>query len=422
MRRKALALLCFHVLSSPANAFCTALQNNTWAAFVEAVSESLDYGFAFLCPFEITGKDCPSYEDYPDGLAVSQSSDHFLICDPFLYGYDVDSECIIDCPGRHFTVDGSSQLTVERFTLSGATNSSIKVEEGGSLKLFNSIVINNAGIYGGAIHGGSNSIIDIEYSQFFRNTASYGGSMYGSQDCSVEVTNSIFEENIASIAGGAIATEVWADAKFDNTKFHRNEAASGGAMYLAEYSNIGVFSSDFEGNVAINGGALYNSGFLDIYNANFKENYAEDSGGALYIDAGSRTLLQRNHFISNEAQKFGPAVNNQFNMETNISENTGCGNVARSTNKVQCDGIFNFGTGQCQPFDNECEVPTTPPAITASPSAASSFAPSIAPTIINSEIPSDLPSLVPSTVLGSSSEIPSDLPSLIPSQLPTRSV
>ena len=140
-----------------------------------------------------------------------------------------------------------------------------------------------------------------------------------------------------------------------------------------------------------------------------------------------RDRLQRNYFISNEAQKFGPAVNNQFNMETNISKNTGCGNVARSTNKVQCDGIFDFGTGQCQPFDNECEVPTTPPAITASPSAASSFAPSIAPTIINSEIPSDLPSLIPSqlptsTVLGSSSEIPSDLPSLIPSQLPTRSV
>jgi hypothetical protein len=52
----------------------------------------------------------------------------------------MDTECIIDCPGRHFTVSQLSSLTLERMILSGATDSSIKVEEGGSITVINSIL------------------------------------------------------------------------------------------------------------------------------------------------------------------------------------------------------------------------------------------------------------------------------------------
>lgn len=122
--------------------FCTNLKNDTWAGFVDAVSGDLDQtGFAVLCPFEISGDGCQGIEEYPEGLRIKESESQVLIsCDSFLFGYHQQStECVIDCSGRHFTVPESSSLTLERIILSGATESSIKIEEGGSVTIINSI-------------------------------------------------------------------------------------------------------------------------------------------------------------------------------------------------------------------------------------------------------------------------------------------
>jgi hypothetical protein len=119
--------------------FCIPLNNNTWAGFAQAVVESSAYGLTVLCPFEISGDRCPSQDLYPDGFVVDGQSDIFISCDPFLYGYNINTECVIDCPGRHFTVLQSSSLTLERMILSGATDSSIKVEEDGLVTVINSI-------------------------------------------------------------------------------------------------------------------------------------------------------------------------------------------------------------------------------------------------------------------------------------------
>ena len=118
--------------------FCTTLRSNTWEGFVEAMEEAIDYGLAVLCPFKIEGDGCSNVES---GFLVKDNTNVIVSCDPFLYGYQTNSECVIDCPGRHFTVDGSSQLTLERFTLSGATNSSIMIEAGGNLKVINSMLM-----------------------------------------------------------------------------------------------------------------------------------------------------------------------------------------------------------------------------------------------------------------------------------------
>ena len=120
--------------------FCTSLNNSTWAGFVEGVKESSQNGLAILCPFEIKGEGCPSQEDYPLGLVVDDLEEVFISCDRFQYGFNTNSDCKIDCPGRHFTVSELSKLTLERLILSGATDSSIKVEEGGSLTIKNSIL------------------------------------------------------------------------------------------------------------------------------------------------------------------------------------------------------------------------------------------------------------------------------------------
>lgn len=120
--------------------FCTSLNNDTWAGFVQGVQDSSQNGLAILCPFEIRGDGCPSPEDYPLGLVVDDSAGVLISCDRFQYGFNPNTECTIDCPGRHFTVAELSKLTLERLILSGATDSSIKVEEGGSLTVKNSIL------------------------------------------------------------------------------------------------------------------------------------------------------------------------------------------------------------------------------------------------------------------------------------------
>ena len=121
--------------------FCTSLNNETWAGFVQGVQDStFANGLAILCPFEIRGDGCPSEEQFPLGLVVDDLAEVFISCDRFQYGLNTNSECTIDCPGRHFTVSELSKLTLERLVLSGATDSSIKVEEGGSLTLKNSIL------------------------------------------------------------------------------------------------------------------------------------------------------------------------------------------------------------------------------------------------------------------------------------------
>jgi hypothetical protein len=122
--------------------WCTQLADDTWSSFVEAVSDSSR--LAVLCPFVISGDGCPSVEDYPQGYVLNGESDQIIIvCDPFLYSggsyNSYSTECIIDCPGRHFTVGPSARLTLDSLVLAGATDSSVQVVANGRLEVVNSI-------------------------------------------------------------------------------------------------------------------------------------------------------------------------------------------------------------------------------------------------------------------------------------------
>lgn len=122
--------------------FCTPLANDTWAAMVQAVMDS--YRLAVLCPFRISGDGCPSNDEYPEGLVLGREDSGVMIieCDTHsLNPYEADDRtksCTIDCPGRHFTVRSSAEgLTLSNMILSGATNSSIVVEQNGTLDVAN---------------------------------------------------------------------------------------------------------------------------------------------------------------------------------------------------------------------------------------------------------------------------------------------
>lgn len=130
--------------------FCSSLANETWAGFVQALEDS--YRLAVICPFRISGDGCPSIEEYPEGLVVGRGANGIEIieCEQDLSErYEDEStststqpstQCIIDCPGRHFTVrESATGLILTNMVLSGATNSSIHVEANGRLEVVNGI-------------------------------------------------------------------------------------------------------------------------------------------------------------------------------------------------------------------------------------------------------------------------------------------
>ena len=155
------ALLQVHQVSAQ---FCLTF-NNTWDGLVQTLEDS--GGWALLCPFEISGDRCPkttqsgpksspgrggaafqspsssslsqTQKTYNEGYVVENSQNLYIICDPFMYGFDLESNCVINCPGRHFTVRPQAKLTLDRMTLTGATDSSIKVQSHGYVSIINTM-------------------------------------------------------------------------------------------------------------------------------------------------------------------------------------------------------------------------------------------------------------------------------------------
>lgn len=123
--------------------FCTPLPSENWAGLEEAIKGS--FRLAVLCPFRIEGDGCPSLDEAPKGLVFGNGGIEdimFVECDPNLSDRfeDSNSQCIIDCPGRHFTVaPSSSGLIITNMVLKGATDSSILVESGGQLEVVNTL-------------------------------------------------------------------------------------------------------------------------------------------------------------------------------------------------------------------------------------------------------------------------------------------
>lgn len=116
--------------------FCVSF-DNTWAGLVTTIRDS--GRFALLCPFEISGNGCPLPGQEEEGLVVPEGADISIVCDPSQYGFDLESACVINCSGRHFTVRPNSKLTLDRMTMMGSMDSSIKVQSQGEVSVINSI-------------------------------------------------------------------------------------------------------------------------------------------------------------------------------------------------------------------------------------------------------------------------------------------
>ncbi len=105
--------------------WCEQLPENSWASLLQVINAS-PYPELKLCPFKIEGDKC---DIGGQGFAVN-TTNLSLECDDF---NSFGEKCIINCPGRHFTINPGYSLKLSNFELKGATNSSIKVLERSSL-------------------------------------------------------------------------------------------------------------------------------------------------------------------------------------------------------------------------------------------------------------------------------------------------
>ncbi|MCR5261022.1 MAG: hypothetical protein K6C94_04215, partial [Candidatus Gastranaerophilales bacterium] len=173
---------------------------------------------------------------------------------------------------------------------------------------------NKAAAQGGAIYNGFSSTIGTIIGDFIGNSATWGGAVTTTGSSIGSITGD-FIGNKATSNGGAIQVDpnssvnsitgkyVYNSANFGgaiinansiirnlNAEFINNSAStSGGAILNIENGQISALNSNFTGNSADKGGAIFNNAStINLYDSNFTGNIAT-SGAAIY-NTGSGTV------------------------------------------------------------------------------------------------------------------------------------
>lgn len=107
---------------------CETVVNGSWNSLVDIIEWS--FGFAILCPFEISGDGCPTESH------LVQNADLYMLCEPSPIAEPGVTGCIVDCPLTHFRVAAGGTMTLDGFTLKGSQSSAVEVLPFGSLSVY----------------------------------------------------------------------------------------------------------------------------------------------------------------------------------------------------------------------------------------------------------------------------------------------
>ncbi|MBE6497840.1 MAG: hypothetical protein E7Z81_06135 [Methanobrevibacter sp.] len=184
--------------------------------------------------------------------------------------------------------------------------------------------IKNTAKSGGAIEVSNDNHIIIEGSTFKENSASSGSGGALLSNKWVHIGNSVFEQNKASGKGGAVQAG-YIQFSGKNSFINNSANDHGGAVYTDTIGNSNN-NLIFTGNHADSdfGGAIYinkKSGDVTFSSSVFTNNYANaGDGGAIYSDSSSTNLILYNStFIANHAsggkeKRYGGAVRSCGNV------------------------------------------------------------------------------------------------------------
>lgn len=209
------------------------------------------------------------------------------------------------------------------FADNSAKNFGGAIYANGNIIVEKSKFIRNTADIGGAIRSNNDNSLSVVNSRFINNSASKTGGAISTQMW-VYVGNSTFVGNTAGDDGGAIRTDFIQLG--ENVTFTNNSAKGhGGAVYANTIGSV-IKTLRMEGNHADSdfGGGLYiNNKCPEIrfYSCVFTNNYAiKGDGGAIHSDSGSTDLkfysctFAGNYATGGNERRYGGAVRSNGNV------------------------------------------------------------------------------------------------------------
>lgn len=208
------------------------------------------------------------------------------------------------------TTDTAPKVTVSSYT--GLYTALDKAKAGDVIGIKGTIVIPSPATYDYSgvtlkrMEAGAKIVFNDEYG--------YGGT--------TEITSLFFDGNARGIGGVEPFVEVAGDVTFNMCEFEDcfNEGGTGesvdigtkgGAVYVSSGS-VTFSSCKFIDNCADYGGAIFNNGILTLESCILEDNWAEETGGAIY-NAG--TLTVKNTELKGNTARMGGGLYNKGSTE-----------------------------------------------------------------------------------------------------------
>ncbi len=252
------------------------------------------------------------------------------------------------------TADDIERVSMEGFTIRGATQSGMRVtrtkNDAGALSLRHVWFLDNHGMNGGAMDILSDSDVVLEDVVFIGNSASENGGAIRSYARNL-LMSARFEDNEARF-GGALANHGRATLFRSNFFVNNRALEGGGALYIAEDSgDVGIADAVFERNSAQkNGGAIMNlretaptyDDTQEWRNVDFVRNRVTvyGAGGAVFNAGLAKTKIVDATFVGNEAITFGGAMYNKKSSAEIVES------VFEDNSSQQGGAIYNRGGHQ----------------------------------------------------------------------------
>lgn len=181
-----------------------------------------------------------------------------------------------------------------------------------SITVTNSTFVANEAYYGGVfmLYGTTLNIVNSTFEDNVAQLAvdSAGGVIFVDESSNVIISNSRFINNGAYDDGGVILATTGSSLSISDSTFSGNEALDEGGAIFIQYGPVNIVNSEFDSNWAYNSGALFiagNGGIAIVEGCTFKENIANNSGGAIVVFQDSNLTISDSSILDNTAFQGG---------------------------------------------------------------------------------------------------------------------
>lgn len=209
-------------------------------------------------------------------------------------------------------------------------------DEGGGLRVKlgnptiedNLFLSNHADYRGGALKVSHDWVV-MTGNTYIGNTAWVTGGAVLLYESASDLSGETYEDNTAEFGGGLAVLEGWGGVNIDDATFINNTANEDGGHLYVDLANqtTRVRRTSFTGGLADDGGGVYAlESVLVLENTSFSHNEATESGGAIYLDTSSGDILNTVAIWNEAPDGSALTVSNSGNLDvvnTVFRANTG---------------------------------------------------------------------------------------------------